>query len=85
MSKLRADITYSHRLNSNITSDFTISDTIGAAQMPKLYGIWAAKICQNYLDKKSHYLWHPKLIMAFQINFSNTIFQNEKIDLDIII
>ena len=27
MSKLRADITYSHRLNSNITSDFTISDT----------------------------------------------------------
>lgn len=27
MSKLRADITYSHRLNSNVTSDFTISDT----------------------------------------------------------
>ena len=27
MSKLRADITYSHHLNSNITSDFTISDT----------------------------------------------------------
>ena len=27
MSKLRADITYSHRLNSNITSDFTILET----------------------------------------------------------
>ena len=27
MSKLRADITYSHRLNSNVTSNFTISDT----------------------------------------------------------
>jgi len=27
MSKLRADIIYSHRLNSNVTSDFTISDT----------------------------------------------------------
>ena len=27
MSKLRADITYSYCLNSNVTSDFTISDT----------------------------------------------------------
>jgi len=27
MSKLRADITYSHRLNSNITSNFTILET----------------------------------------------------------
>ena len=27
MSKLRADITYSHCLNSNITSDFTILET----------------------------------------------------------
>jgi hypothetical protein len=27
MSKLRADITYSHRLNSKITSDFTILNT----------------------------------------------------------
>ena len=27
MSKLRADITYSHHLNSNITSDFTILET----------------------------------------------------------
>ena len=27
MSKLRANITYSHRLNSKITSDFTILNT----------------------------------------------------------
>ena len=37
MSKLRADITYSHRLNSNITSDFTISDTnINITDIPNL-------------------------------------------------
>ena len=37
MSKLRADITYSHRLNSNVTSDFTVSDTnINITDIPNL-------------------------------------------------
>ena len=55
-------------LQDSIDTDSPIPP-IGAAQMPKLYGIWAAKICQNYLEKKSHYLWHPKLITASQINY----------------
>jgi len=33
MSKLRADITYSHRLNSNITSEFNISDDINIDEL----------------------------------------------------
>src|ERR1051325_3198274 len=33
MSKLRADITYSHRLNSNITSEFNISDNINIDEL----------------------------------------------------
>ena len=37
MSKLRADITYSHHFNSNVTSDFTISDTnINITDIPNL-------------------------------------------------
>jgi len=40
MSKLRADIIYSHRLNSNITSDFTISDTnINITDIPNLINL----------------------------------------------
>ena len=58
------EINYDKKFGSEINTEI-----IGAAQMPKLYGIWAAKICQNYLDKKSHYLWHPKLISASQINY----------------
>ena len=53
----------------DVVVSIVVDSAIGAAQMPKLYGIWAAKICQNYLDKKSHYLWHPKLISASQINY----------------
>jgi len=68
LTRINQELRYAQKLNAQYIIIHT-GTSIGAAQMPKLYGIWAAKICQNYLDKKSHYLWHPKLISASQINY----------------